>query len=91
MKYKLNIKNDVDVCSSRFSDLTDYILNLPYGFRFSDEVVHIRGYDSMAELKASAKVDVVPCDCPDCMRGLEKQRQKAEKLAIIANIMPLPT
>ena len=73
-KYKLNVANDVDVCSSRFSDDTDYILNLPYGFRFSDEVVHIRGYDSMAELKQSAKIDVVPCDCQDCKHGLQKQR-----------------
>ena len=72
MKYKLNIKNDVDVCSGRFSDLTDYMLNLPYGFRFDDEVVHVRGYDSMAELKLSAKTDVIPCDCPDCLRGLAK-------------------
>ena len=72
-KYKLNVKRDVDVCSSRFSDLTDYMLNLPYGFRFDDEVVHVRGYDSMAELKASAKNDVVPCDCPDCLRGLQKK------------------
>ena len=72
MKYKLNIKNDVDVCSSRFSDLTDYMLNLPYGFRFEDEVVHVRGYDSMAELKLSAKTDVIPCDCSDCLRGLAK-------------------
>jgi hypothetical protein len=66
MKYKLNIKRDVDVCSSRFSDLTDYMLNLPNGFRFSDEIVHIRGFDSMAELKLAAKNDVVPCDCKAC-------------------------
>ena len=66
MKYKLNIKRDVDVCSSRFSDLTDYMLNLPNGFRFSDEIVHIRGFDSMAELKLAAKNDVIPCDCNAC-------------------------
>jgi len=73
-KYKLNVKRDVDVCTSRFSDLTDYMLNLPYGFRFDDEVVHVRGYDSMAELKASAKNDVVPCNCQSCKEGLMKQR-----------------
>jgi hypothetical protein len=73
-KYKLNVKNDVDVCTSRFSDDTDYLLHLPYGFRFSDEVVHIRGFDSMKELKEAAKKDVVPCDCQNCKEGLMKQR-----------------
>jgi predicted neutral ceramidase superfamily lipid hydrolase len=73
-KYKLNVKNDVDVCTSRFSDDTDYLLHLPYGFRFSDEVVHIRGFDSMKELKEAAKKDVVLCDCQNCKEGLMKQR-----------------
>ena len=73
-KYKLNVKNDVDVCTSRFSDDTDYLLHLPYGFRFSDEVVHIRGFDSMKELKEASKKDVVPCDCQNCKEGLMKQR-----------------
>ena len=71
MKYKLNIKRDVDV-AGEYTDQPDYMLNLPYGYRFADDLVHVRGYDSMAELKASAKADVVPCDCPDCLRGLSK-------------------
>jgi len=29
--------------------------------------------ESSSELKASAKNDVVPCDCPDCQRGLQKK------------------
>ena len=66
MKYKLNIKRDVDVCTSMFSDYTDYMLNLPDGFRFYDEIVHVRGFNSMAELKLAAKNDVIPCDCKAC-------------------------
>jgi hypothetical protein len=62
-KYKLDVKKDVDVDNGG-----TYMLWLPYGFRFSDEIVHVRGYDSMAELRVSAKRDVVPCDCADCAR-----------------------
>lgn len=68
MKYKLNVKRDVDVCSSMFGDLTDYMLNLPNGFRFYDEIVHVRGFDSMAELRQAAKNDVILCDCKDCKK-----------------------
>ena len=66
MKYKLNVKRDVDVCNSMFNNYTDYMLNLPNGFRFDDEIVHIRGFDSMAELRQAAKNDVILCDCKDC-------------------------
>lgn len=66
MKYKLNVAVDVDV-AGEWTDQPDYILNLPYGFRFADDLVHVRGYDSMKELKASAKADVIPCDCVDCV------------------------
>ena len=72
IKYKLNVKRDVDV--DGYGDDVAYILNLPHGFRFSSEIVHVRGYDSMAELKESAKNDVVPCDCQSCKEGLMKQR-----------------
>jgi hypothetical protein len=65
MKYKLNVARDVDV--DGYWDL-DYILNLPNGFRFYDDLVHTRGYDSMAELRLSAKNDVIPCDCKDCKK-----------------------
>ena len=65
-KYKLDVKNHVDVDGWHEDEIT-YVLNLPYGFRFSDEIVHVRGYDTMAELRASVKIDVVPCDCPSCI------------------------
>jgi hypothetical protein len=67
MKYILNIKRDVDIETTAFVDYTDYILNLPKGFRFSDEIVHVRGYDSIQELKESAKRDVIVCNCKDCI------------------------
>lgn len=66
MAYKLNIKRDVDISSDGYN--TDYVLNLPKGFRFYNEIVHTRGYDSMKELKDAAKNDVVPCNCKDCIK-----------------------
>jgi len=71
MKYKLDVKNDIDVDGSG-EDIT-YLLNLQYGFRFSDDIVHVRGYGSMKELRESIKNEVIPCDCPDCQRGLQKK------------------
>jgi hypothetical protein len=61
MKYKLDVAKDVDLDGD-----SGFILNLPNGFRFYDEVVHVRGYDSLKELKLSAKTDVIQCDCKDC-------------------------
>lgn len=63
-RYKLDVKRDVDV------DQDVYILNLPYGFRFSDDIVHVRGYDSMKELRQSVKDDVIPCDCAECTQAI---------------------
>ena len=71
-KYKLDVKNDIDV--DGYGEDVTYVLNLQYGFRFSDEIVHVRGYDSMQELKESIKNDVVTCDCQDCKQGLQKIR-----------------
>jgi hypothetical protein len=65
--YKLNIERDVDM-SSGMSDQVDYILNLPDGFRFIDDLVHVRGYDSLKELKAGAKNDTIPCNCLECTK-----------------------
>lgn len=62
MKYKLDIARDVDPDG----DL-GFILNLPYGFRFYDDIVHVKGYDTMAELRRSAKIEVIPCDCEECL------------------------
>jgi len=69
MKYKLNVFRDVDVSGDQGmgNGYVDYILNLPYGFRFSDDLVHVRGYDSMKELRESARNDVVECDCAECV------------------------
>lgn len=65
MKYKLNVSRDVDV--DGYGDDVAYILNLPKGFRFYDDLVHIRGYDTMAELRQAMKNDdVIPCDCSGC-------------------------
>ena len=70
MKYKLDIKRDVDIEGGMFSDCVDYILNLPFGFRFDDDLVHVRGYDTMKELRESAKRDVIPCDCKECKENV---------------------
>jgi hypothetical protein len=64
MKYKLNVSRDVDV--DGYGDEVSYILNLPNGFRFYDDLVHIRGYDTMKELKQSVKTDIIPCTCLGC-------------------------
>ena len=62
MTYKLNIKKDVDKGSGE----NDYLLWLPYGYRFSDDLVHCRGFDTLAEIKRAAKNDVIDCDCAEC-------------------------
>ena len=61
MKYKLNVQRDVDT-----DEPGTYILNLPRGFRFDDDLVHTRGYDTMRELRDAVKHEVIPCDCPSC-------------------------
>jgi len=66
-KYKLNVERDVDKASDGYA--TDYILNLPDGFRFYDEVVHTRGFDSMRELRKAAKEDVIECECANCLKN----------------------
>lgn len=60
MKYKLNVKNDVDQTED------GYMLYLPYGYRFDDEIVHCRGYDTMKEMRESIKWEVLACDCKEC-------------------------
>jgi hypothetical protein len=62
MKYKLNVKRDVDVTEDG-----NYILNLPNGFRFDEHSYpndrhHVKGYDSLKEIRADIKF-VIPCDC----------------------------
>lgn len=69
MTYKLNIKRDVDVHGGNFLDSTDYILNTPSGYRINDiDLVHVRGFDSMEEIKAFVKDGgVIPCNCQECV------------------------
>lgn len=66
-RYKLDVKRDVDADEDR------YILNLPYGFRFDDDIVHVRGYDTMKELRQAVKIEVIPCDCDECVTALAKE------------------
>lgn len=66
MKYKLNVKRDVEIEKNDFG--TDYILTLPYGWRFDDEIVHVRGYDSLKELRQSARDEVIVCACNECVK-----------------------
>jgi hypothetical protein len=70
MKYKLNISRDVDAhprTSFGYSgnDGVDYMLTLPVGFCIWESGEHTAGFDSMSELRAAIKKDVMPCDCPD--------------------------
>lgn len=60
-KYKLNVARDVD-----FDEDEGPILNLPRGFRFSDDMVHVRGFDTMAELRAAVRNEVIECNCKHC-------------------------
>ena len=69
MTYKLNIKRDVD------GNAGDYLLWLPHGYRFSDEIVHVRGFDTIAEIRKAAKQDVVECDCKDCLDFIAKYKK----------------
>jgi hypothetical protein len=62
MQYKLNIKRDVDV------DEDVFILNLPKGFRFFWDKVHVAGFDSIGEIRSAIKNgDIVKCECADCI------------------------
>jgi len=64
MKYKLDVKRDVDT-----DEPGVYILNLPNGFRFRYDpmdICHTYAYDSMKELREEIKFWVEPCDCKAC-------------------------
>jgi hypothetical protein len=70
MKYKLDIKKDVD------ADGDGYMLWLPFGFRFSDDLVHVRCFDTLTEIRQAAKRDVVECDCEDCTKNIIELKAK---------------
>ena len=63
-KYKLNTAKDID----RHDD--GYMLYLQYGWRFDSEIVHCRNFDTMAELRAAVRNDVISCDCAECLEYL---------------------
>jgi hypothetical protein len=69
-KYKLNVARDVDS-----DEPGNYILNLPAGWQFAHDpldVSHVRGYDTMRELRADARDWVVPCACAECLRMIAR-------------------
>ena len=66
-RYKLDVKRDVD------PDGEDgFILCLPFGWRFYDDLVHVRGYDSMKELREDVRSGwiIIPCDCDECTQAI---------------------
>jgi len=70
MKYKLNVQRDVDT-----DEPGVFILNLPGGWRFMHDpfaIEHVRGYDSMRELREDIKDWVEPCDCDECKRMIAR-------------------
>ena len=70
MKYKLDINRDVE------ADGDAYMLWLPFGFRFSDDLVHVRGFDTIAEICQAAKTDVILCNCEDCKTNINDHKAK---------------
>ena len=68
MSYKLNWNRDVDVIENDFNGDSDYILNLPKGFKFTHDLLqptHVRGYDLKRELLFDLK-NITSCDCEEC-------------------------
>ena len=63
-RYKLDVKRDVDPADDGF------MLCLPFGWRFYDDLVHVRGYDTMKELREDVKWMIVPCDCDECTQAI---------------------
>ena len=77
MKYKLNIARDVDV-DGAYTDNPSYILNLPFGFCFDDIGNHVKGYDSMADLRKDIKIGVSVCHCKECLDGLADETYRLQ-------------
>ncbi len=68
-QFKLNVTRDIDT-----DEPGVFILNLPKGWRFDDQqgsrrddYSHVRGYDSMRELRSDIKHSVIPCQCKSCV------------------------
>jgi 23S rRNA G2445 N2-methylase RlmL len=66
-RYKLDVKRDVD------ADEDGYILNLPYGFRFDDDIVHVRGYDTMKELRRQSRLKSSPATAPNVQQHWQRK------------------
>lgn len=64
-RLKLDFKQDVDECEN------GYMVFLPYGWRWCDDIVHVRGFDTLKELRAAIKTDVETCDCRECVAAAE--------------------
>lgn len=66
-KYKLDVKRDVDPVGD-----DGFMLWLPFGWRFYDEIVHVRGYDTMKELREDVRSGwmIIPCDCDECTQAI---------------------
>ena len=73
MKYKLDIKRDIDT-----DEGGGLMLWLPVGFRFYDDLVHVRGFDTLAEVRKAAREDVIPCDCAECKSLAAKSASAAD-------------
>jgi hypothetical protein len=72
MKYKLNVKQDVDT-----DEPGVFILNLPGGWKFNHDpmdLLHTYAYDSMRELRADIKDSVETCDCDGCKAMIAKNK-----------------
>lgn len=66
-KYQLDVKRDVDPNEDGF------FLYLTPGWRFDDDVVHCRNFDTMPDLRRAVKKDVIECDCTECQELLKKR------------------
>mgnify|MGYP003655478101 CR=1 FL=1 len=60
MKFKLDLSRDVSIGDD------SCVLVLPLGWRFDDELIHVRTFDSLKSLLTAARVNVIPCDCYPC-------------------------
>lgn len=73
-KYKLNVTRDVDV------DDDGPILNLPKGFCFDEsgnkpnDTCHVKGFDTMKDLRAAIRIEVVVCGCNSCKAVTQQQQ-----------------
>jgi hypothetical protein len=60
MKFKLDVTRDVSIGDD------SCVLVLPLGWRFDDELIHVRTFDTLKDLRTAARTKVIPCDCYQC-------------------------